>query len=123
MVLVNVLISLIVRTFKKLALEKINFIPHKNYWLADEDKKEVLEKILLAWIYGYALIINFFIDLLVAKIWFVNRSIGGELWEYSVMFACFLLVFFVWAFGIKYRLGLQRDEYFVSKEYIKDEDD
>ncbi len=122
MVLINVLISLVVRVFKKIPIEKLK-VSNADFWNEDKDRQELLQKIFVAWIYGFALLVNFFVVMLVGKTWFVNRGIGGELWEYGVMSICFLLLFSIWLFGIFYRLKLRREEFFVSKEAAFDDED
>jgi hypothetical protein len=122
MIVLNMLISTIVRVFKQIPIKNIKVI-NAEYWHADEERQEILQKILVSWIYGFALIINFFVVMLVTKTWFVNRGIGGQSWEYGVMGISFLLILGTWLFGIFYRLRLNREEFFVASEYVKDEDD
>ncbi|TAE75830.1 MAG: hypothetical protein EAZ85_01495 [Bacteroidetes bacterium] len=122
MVLVNVFVSMIVRIFKQIPVQRLK-VANADFWNEDEDRRELLQKIFVAWIYGFAFIINFFVTMIVGKTWFVNRGIGGQLWEYGVISLCFLSLMLVWLFGIFYRLKLRREEFFVSKEAAFDDED
>lgn len=122
MVLLNVFIALIVRVFKQIPIKNIN-ITNKDFWHADEDRQELLQKMFVAWIYGFALITNFFVTMIVAKTWFVNRGIGGQLWEYGVISICFLSLMLIWLFGMFYRLKLRREEFFVAKDAQFEDDE
>jgi hypothetical protein len=124
----NIIISLWANVFRKFPLDKLPNFPNKKYWLAKKEdertKHEQLRKIFVSWVYGFGVIINAFVSLLVGKLWFVNRSIGGELWEYQMLSITLIVLILLWIAYLFYRLSLKREEFFTSSEgKIENDDD
>jgi RsiW-degrading membrane proteinase PrsW (M82 family) len=106
----NILISLIANLTKSMPLSRLR-VPNRDFWLKDADSQEHLRVVLVAWVYGFAIILNAFMIILTAKIWFVNRSIGGQLYEYGLLALTLVLLLLVWIGFIFYRLRIRRAEY------------
>lgn len=128
MVVFNVILSLWANVFKKFPLDKLPNFPNKKYWLAQKENErethEQLRKIFVSWVYGFGVIINAFITILTAKLWFVNRNIGGELWEYQMLSVTFVSLIALWIGYLFYRLSLKREEFFTASEgKLESEDD
>lgn len=109
-IVINLLISMIAKITKQFPLEKIR-LPQRDFWKQDKAHIQSLHIVFEAWIYGFALIINTFMIILAAKIWFVNRSIGGQLWEYGLMALTLIIILLIWIGFIFYRLSIKREEY------------
>ncbi len=120
MVVFNVILSLWAGVFKKFPLDKLPSFPNKKYWINqkenEREKHEQLRRIFVSWVYGFGVIINAFVTLLVAKLWFVNRSIGGELWEYQMLSVTFVVLIVGWIGYLFYRLSLKREDFFTAKD-------
>jgi hypothetical protein len=109
-ILINLLISSIARITQQFPLEKIR-IPNQDFWQQDKAHIQRLHDVFEAWIFGFALILNVFMTILAAKIWFVNRGIGGQMWEYGMMALSLVLILLIWIGFIFYRLRIRREEY------------
>lgn len=110
MVLANVLISWVAKLTPHLPFKKMN-LPNKDFWFRNKETENKLKDVFVVWVYGFALIINTLVILIVGKIWFVNRSIGGQLYEYGLLALGFLLALLLWIGFIFYRLRIRREEF------------
>ncbi len=110
MVISNLLIAMIARVMQEMPLEKFS-IPERDFWLEDTDRKAKLREVFVVWIYGFALIINTLVITGVVKIWFTNRGMGGQLYEYGLMALVFLVALVGWIAFIFYRLRIRREEF------------
>jgi hypothetical protein len=106
----NILISLIAKIFREMPLNRLR-VPNRDFWFKDTDSQAQFRTVIVAWIYGFAVILNAFLTILAAKIWFVNRSIGGQLYEYGLLSLTLVLLLLVWVGFIFYRLRIRREEY------------
>lgn len=109
-VLTNILFSIMAKSVANMPLHHLP-ISNADFWRQDEEHKERLKDVFMTWIYGFPLILNAFMTLLIAKIWFVNRQIGGQVYEYGLLTVGLLLVLFLWIGFLFYRLRIRREEY------------
>lgn len=108
-VVINVLISMMAKLMAMMPFEKLN-IPNKDYWMEDEDHRERLNEIMISWVYVLAIIINIFCAILIIKVWFTNRNVGGQPYEYGLLSLTFLLVMLGWGVFPFYRLRIRKEE-------------
>lgn len=106
----NILISVLVKVVRGLPLHKFN-LPNQDFWSANRERIEILHDIFTSWIYILALIINSLIIACVLKIWFTNRGMGGQLYEYGLLALAFLIAIGFWIGFIFYRLKIKREEF------------
>ncbi|MCU0447305.1 MAG: hypothetical protein MUE85_20610 [Microscillaceae bacterium] len=109
-IILNMFISMIAKIVREMPLGRLQ-VPHRDFWLKDSDSQDRLRAVLLAWVYGFAVILNAFLTILTAKIWFVNRSIGGQLYEYGLLSLTLVVLLGIWIGFIFYRLRIRREEY------------
>lgn len=109
-IVINILISILVKVVRSLPLENFN-LPNRDFWAENETRTEKLHGIFSTWIYGLALIVNVLIITCVVKIWFINRGIGGQLYEYGLLALSFVIALGIWFGFIFYRLRIRREEF------------
>lgn len=114
LIVLNVLISIIVRLMREIPLQKMK-VPKADFWLSDKQHIEKLRDVWSVWFYGLVLLINIFIIFCVVKIWFINRGQGGQAWEWGLTLAVFVLGLLAWGGFLFYRLRLRRLDFFDSK--------
>lgn len=114
LILLNVLISIIVRLMRDMPLQKMK-VPQADFWLSDKAHVEKLREVWSVWFYGLALLLNVFVIFCVVKIWFINRGQGGQVWEWGLTLAVFIIGLLAWIGFMFYRLRLRRFDFFDSK--------
>jgi hypothetical protein len=95
MIVFNILVSSVVHILKGVPL-KILPLPNKSFWIGDHENSLEARKILEGWLIALALWVNILLEIVVVKVWQVNRDLRGTPESYLLYTILAILLLIGW---------------------------
>jgi hypothetical protein len=109
-ILLNMLLSTTSNLLGRYPVSKLP-LPNRDFWLKDQETRQNLREVLQSWMQFLGVVLNFFLAVLMTKIWLVNRMQGGQPHEYLYFVLGLIGILIVWFSFIVYRLRIRREEF------------